>query len=109
MMNEGAILRADHAPVNQEFLNMWCLQFRHVLVKSWPGLVGLIIDGGIQDLGLSALNACQRRGNYSCEFLDAEVARWVRLEFPEYSIEILRRGALTPEQEEDLDLVLGIS
>jgi len=109
-MNEAAsVIRTDHPPVTQEFLKMWCLQFRHVLVKSWPGLIGLIIDGGIQDLGLSALKACRGRSNYSCEFLDAEVARWVRLEFPEYPIESLRRGALTPEQEDDLDLVLGTS
>jgi len=105
-MNKGAM---DYPPVTQEFLNMWCLQFRHVLVKSWPGLIGLIIDGGIQELGVSALKACRRRSNYSSEYLDAEVARWARLEFPEYPIEILQRGALTPEQEEDLDLVLGIS
>jgi hypothetical protein len=101
------LLRADQRPLTQEFLDNWCKQFRYVLVKSWPGLVGLIIDGGIQDLGVSVLNACCRRGNFSIEFFNDEITRWVRLEFPEYPIEMLAQGGLSREQEEDLDLVLG--
>jgi hypothetical protein len=104
----NAILRADLRPVTRELFNTWCLQFRHVLVQMWPGLVGLIIDGEIQDLAQVAFGSGHRRGDYSHEFLDAEIERWVRLEFPEYPIEMLRRGALSPEQEEDLDLVLGL-
>jgi hypothetical protein len=98
---------ADQRPITREFLESWCKQFRYVLVQFWPGLVGLVIDGGIADLGASVLNACCRRENFSPEFFNAEIARWVKLEFPEYPIEILGRGALSRDQEEDLDLMLG--
>jgi hypothetical protein len=108
MNQTGNLLRAGQRPqLTQEFLDQWCKQFRHVLVKSWPGLVGLIIDGGILDLGASVLNACCRRGNFSIGFFNDEIARWVRLELPEYPVEMLGRGCLSREQEKDLDLVLG--
>ena len=109
MINQRAdLLVEDQRPITREFLESWCKQFRYVLVRFWPGLVGLIIDGGIRDLGGSVLNACCRRENFSHEFFNAEIARWVRLEFPEYPIEVLARGALSREQMEDLDLVLGL-
>jgi hypothetical protein len=103
----NAILRAS-APVTRELFTTWCLRFRQTLIANWPGLVGLIIDGGIQDLAQAAFVGCHKRGDYALEFLDAEIERWVRLDLPEYPVEMLRRGALTGEQEEDLDLVLGL-
>jgi hypothetical protein len=103
----NAILR-DPQPVTRELFSVWCLQFRQMLVAGWPGLVGLIIDGEIQDLAQAAFVRCHRRGDYARQFLDAEIERWVRLELPEYPVEMLRRGALTSEQEEDLDIVLGL-
>jgi hypothetical protein len=96
------------SPARLELFNAWCLQFRHVLVQEWPGLIGLIIDGGIQDLAQTTFVACQRRGDYSWQFVNGEIERWVKLEFPEFPLEMLRKGVLTPEQEEDLDLVLGL-
>lgn len=103
----NAILRAP-SPITRELFSSWCLQFRQMLVADWPGLVGLIIDGGIHDLAQAAFVGCHRRGDYSRRCLDAQIERWVRLELPEYPVEMLRRGALTSEQEEDLDLVLGV-
>jgi len=103
----NAILRPQ--PVTRELFSAWCLQFRQILVADWPGLIGLIIDGEIQDLAQAAFVACHRRGDYARQILDAQIERWVRLELPEYPVEMLRRGALTSEQEEDLDLVLGIA
>jgi hypothetical protein len=44
------IVRNKKKPVTEEGFNAWCHRFRDLLVREWPGLVGVIIDGGVHDL-----------------------------------------------------------
>lgn len=95
-------------PVTQDGFKAWCERFRDLLVREWPGLIGLIIDGGVHDLVRTVFAACRKRNNDSEFFINEEIERWMRLEFPEITSLSLKSGSLTIEQEEDLDLELGL-
>jgi hypothetical protein len=102
------IVRNKKKPVTEEGFNAWCHRFRDLLVREWPGLVGVIIDGGVHDLVRVVFFACQKRNNDSDRVINQEIERWARLEFPDMTLPFLKCGSLNAEQEEDLDLELGL-
>jgi hypothetical protein len=95
-------------PVTEEEFNLWCERFRDLLVREWPGLVGLVIDGGVHELVRVVFTACQKRRDDSNIAINQEIERWTRLEFPDITLRFLKSGVLNPAQEEDLDLELGL-
>ena len=60
------------------------------------------------DLVRVVFSACQKRDNDSDRVMNQEIERWARLEFPDMTLPFLKCGSLNAEQEEDLDLELGL-
>ena len=95
-------------PVAQAEFKAWCQRFRDLLMREWPGLIGLIIDGGVHDLLGTVFAACRKRNDDSEFVINEEIERWTRLEFPDMTRLSLKAGSLNVQQEEDLDLELGL-
>ena len=102
------MLAGTKEPVTQAEFHAWCHRFRDLLVREWPGLIGLIIDGGVHDLLIVVFAACWRRNDDSEFAMNEEIERWTRLEFPDMTRLSLKAGSLNVQQEEDLDLELGL-